>query len=41
MVLGSFNIIILYVVKRTNHFKPNLAVLTREKQNSFEINEGL
>lgn len=38
MVLGSFNIITLYVVWRTNHFKPNLAVLACEKQS--EINEG-
>lgn len=41
MVWGSFNITIFYVVRRTNHFKANLAVLTREKQNSAEINEGL
>lgn len=39
-VLGSFNMIILDVVRRTNHFKPNLAVFMCEKQNSSEINEG-
>lgn len=40
MVLGSFNIITLYVVWRTNHFKPNLAVLTCEKQNLKQMKDS-
>lgn len=33
MVWGSFNTVILYVVRRTNHFQPNWVVLTWEKKN--------